>query len=83
VARAIQPVACLPGKNLATDAERFLPRVGAGDFLRAVVLPDFFVDLFLLTFVIDTAFFCCDRRVILHYCSRELFARRGTGTARP
>jgi hypothetical protein len=50
----------LAGINLAAAAERFLPRVRAGDFLRAVVLAVFFVDLFLLTFVIDTAFIDCD-----------------------
>jgi hypothetical protein len=60
VARAIQPIVRLPGQNLAAAAERFLPRDRAGDFLRVVVLADFFVDRFLLTFVIDTAFFDCD-----------------------
>ena len=59
-ARAIQPIVRLAGINLAAAAERFLPRVRAGDFLRAVVLAVFFVDLFLLTFVIDTAFIDCD-----------------------
>jgi hypothetical protein len=54
----------LPGRNLAAGAGRLLRELLAGVFLRAAGFLDFFVDFlvdfFRVTFVIDTAFYCCD-----------------------
>jgi hypothetical protein len=53
---ATQPNVRLPGQNLAAGAGRLLREFLAGVFLRDADFLDFFVDFFLVTLVIDTAF---------------------------